>query len=177
MRKLFVYLIYVFALKFCETLPPDMMTGKFIRLSSVNIRNAHSLSPLLLFFLFHRSHCGNHTVFTNVHLRDKQNISFELLHRHDLQKWNLRPLFDLIANFKLLFVIIIYVIYSKQMIRFGGLNEKKNDLICWLLTATCCWLNWIFFWIWNLNRVLSYSQLIKIYKIKNNHRNAMKNII
>ena len=33
MRKLFVYMIYVFALKFCETLPPDMMTGKFIRLS------------------------------------------------------------------------------------------------------------------------------------------------
>ncbi|XP_031623131.1 opioid-binding protein/cell adhesion molecule homolog [Contarinia nasturtii] len=27
MRKLFVYLIYVFALKFCETLPPDMMTA------------------------------------------------------------------------------------------------------------------------------------------------------
>ncbi|XP_055299300.1 neurotrimin-like [Sitodiplosis mosellana] len=27
MRKLFVYMIYVFALKFCETLPPDMMTA------------------------------------------------------------------------------------------------------------------------------------------------------
>lgn len=29
MRKLFVYMIYVFALKFCEALPPDMMTGKY----------------------------------------------------------------------------------------------------------------------------------------------------
>lgn len=31
MRKLFVYLIYVLAVKFGETLPPEMMTGKFIQ--------------------------------------------------------------------------------------------------------------------------------------------------
>lgn len=30
MRKLFVYLIYALAVKFGETLPPEMMTGKFI---------------------------------------------------------------------------------------------------------------------------------------------------
>lgn len=37
MRKLFVYMIYVFTLKVCETLPPDLMTGKFIRLIHTTI--------------------------------------------------------------------------------------------------------------------------------------------